>query len=340
MPSAINDLMPESGNATTASVRANFQTAKTEITTLQADKAQRAGDLGGTAASTTVIQLQGRPMLNTAPTTGQVLTWSGANWQPQTAGTGLPAGFIFRPMTPNIVDWVPPGLEGIFVSEGKDVEGAPPGEWFFTAYCSSAPPFQRAKIVAQPVQPYQMNPAVLETYGWVSGGVRYFGSWGMQGLTGNWRMVFYQANITRHIYGDPFYRSLIPWVWSGGYLGSGLTRRYIMRTNWSRPDLTYTLSDYTNSQQWPMPSVATITWVGGQESWHGMGANPTPGFYNRYTTSATRPPSFDHLPTPLAGNTNRAVYIHHNGGASVPAEVSGEIWTEQQPPYTEDQGLW
>jgi len=43
------------------------------------------GDLGGTATSQTVIGLQGRPVISTAPTDGQVLTWVAADgkWEPQ-----------------------------------------------------------------------------------------------------------------------------------------------------------------------------------------------------------------------------------------------------------------
>ncbi len=64
-----------------------------------------AGDVTGAAGANTVVRLQNRPMLSTAPTTGQVLGWTGANWAPITAGgsgtvtsvatgTGLTGGTI------------------------------------------------------------------------------------------------------------------------------------------------------------------------------------------------------------------------------------------------------
>ena len=46
------------------------------------------GDLSGSLASPTVTQLQGRPMATTAPGAGQVLSWNGTQWTPQTPATG------------------------------------------------------------------------------------------------------------------------------------------------------------------------------------------------------------------------------------------------------------
>jgi hypothetical protein len=59
------------------------------------------GDLSGTLASATVSKLQNRPLAASAPSAGQVLTWDGAQWKPQTpsssgsgddSGSGLPSG--------------------------------------------------------------------------------------------------------------------------------------------------------------------------------------------------------------------------------------------------------
>ena len=49
------------------------------------------GDLGGAAASPTVVGLQGRAVSSTAPSTNQVLTWNGATWAPANTGSGITA---------------------------------------------------------------------------------------------------------------------------------------------------------------------------------------------------------------------------------------------------------
>lgn len=46
------------------------------------------GDLGGTFPNPVVDALQGRPVTNTAPTSGQVLSWNGAAWAPTTPTGG------------------------------------------------------------------------------------------------------------------------------------------------------------------------------------------------------------------------------------------------------------
>ena len=51
------------------------------------------GDLSGTLASATVSSLQNRPMAGTAPTTGQVLAWSGSQWAPQPQSGGVTSMF-------------------------------------------------------------------------------------------------------------------------------------------------------------------------------------------------------------------------------------------------------
>jgi hypothetical protein len=45
-------------------------------------KVQLAGDLSGTAAAPTVAKIQGTGVASTAPTTGQVLRYTGSNWTP------------------------------------------------------------------------------------------------------------------------------------------------------------------------------------------------------------------------------------------------------------------
>jgi hypothetical protein len=56
------------------------------------------GDLSGRLSNATVTKLQGRAVAATAPSSGQVLTWSGTQWEPQTpagggGGGGMPALF-------------------------------------------------------------------------------------------------------------------------------------------------------------------------------------------------------------------------------------------------------
>jgi hypothetical protein len=74
-----------------------------------------AGDLSGSSSSQTVVGLQGKPVISTAPTDGQVLTYVGtdAKWEPKPAsgipggagvvynGTSLPAGGL--PSVPSVI---------------------------------------------------------------------------------------------------------------------------------------------------------------------------------------------------------------------------------------------
>ncbi|MCW5912499.1 MAG: hypothetical protein KIT62_15630 [Cyclobacteriaceae bacterium] len=46
------------------------------------------GNLGGTYPNPTVVQIQSRPVLNTAPASGQVLKWNGTAWAPGADNTG------------------------------------------------------------------------------------------------------------------------------------------------------------------------------------------------------------------------------------------------------------
>src|SRR6185369_15031901 len=46
------------------------------------------GDLNGTLTSARVTGLQSRPVASSAPSTGQVLSWDGAQWAPSSAASG------------------------------------------------------------------------------------------------------------------------------------------------------------------------------------------------------------------------------------------------------------
>jgi hypothetical protein len=71
-----------------------------------------AGDLGGTATSPLVVGLQGFPVASTAPTSGQVPTWNGADYVPQTpggAGGGLFSYAIVAPPALASFTWLNQG---------------------------------------------------------------------------------------------------------------------------------------------------------------------------------------------------------------------------------------
>ena len=63
------------------------------------------GDLYGPVSGATVTRLQNRPISATAPTDGQVLTWSQGvgQWQPQSAGTGSSSGSGSTSATLNVL---------------------------------------------------------------------------------------------------------------------------------------------------------------------------------------------------------------------------------------------
>ncbi len=46
------------------------------------------GDLSGSLTNPTVVGLRGKPISSTTPSTGQVLTWTGSSWAPQTISGG------------------------------------------------------------------------------------------------------------------------------------------------------------------------------------------------------------------------------------------------------------
>ena len=75
---------------TNAELDANF----TELNQL---KIELGGDLGGTTGSPSVVKLRGRSVANTAPTTGQTLTWNGVAWAPATpAGSSASTTFAIN----------------------------------------------------------------------------------------------------------------------------------------------------------------------------------------------------------------------------------------------------
>jgi hypothetical protein len=64
----------------------------TDDVTLIYDYSAVTSDLNGIAAQPTVDGLQGRPVASTAPTSGQVLKWSGTDWAPAADAGGAPSG--------------------------------------------------------------------------------------------------------------------------------------------------------------------------------------------------------------------------------------------------------
>ena len=67
----------------TGSLIGNASTA-TSATSATSFTGSLAGDVSGSQGTTTVTKLQGQAVASTAPSSGQVLTWSGSTWSPQT----------------------------------------------------------------------------------------------------------------------------------------------------------------------------------------------------------------------------------------------------------------
>jgi hypothetical protein len=90
----LNDYLQQSlasnGTLVTGATNSYTGSANTNLaTTSQPGLVQLSGDLSNTAASPTVIGLQGRSVASTAPGNGYVLTWSstGSTWSPQAPST-------------------------------------------------------------------------------------------------------------------------------------------------------------------------------------------------------------------------------------------------------------
>ncbi|HEX3876703.1 MAG TPA: hypothetical protein VHW24_06945 [Bryobacteraceae bacterium] len=104
------------------------------------------GDIGGTLTSATVKSIQGKSVSTTAPSSGQVLTWNGTQWLPQSISTSLSgdvtgatsttkvqaiqgqavantAPTTGQVLTWNGTQWIP---QSISTSLGGDVTGAIP----------------------------------------------------------------------------------------------------------------------------------------------------------------------------------------------------------------------
>ena len=71
------------------------------------------GDVSGTLTSATVGKLLNRPLSASAPGTGQVLTWDGAQWTPQTPSSGGGGGANAVAITTNNTYWA--GAKQTFV---------------------------------------------------------------------------------------------------------------------------------------------------------------------------------------------------------------------------------
>ena len=73
------------------------------------------GDLSGTLSSATVSRLQNRPMSTAAPSSGQVLTWDGSQWIPQTVPSGGLGGGGVNSVDKSLGNTYAAGAKQIFV---------------------------------------------------------------------------------------------------------------------------------------------------------------------------------------------------------------------------------
>ncbi len=75
------------GNVT-GNVTGNLSGTASTATSATSFTGSLAGDVSGSQGTTTVTKLQGQAVASTAPSSGQVLTWSGSTWSPQTPSGG------------------------------------------------------------------------------------------------------------------------------------------------------------------------------------------------------------------------------------------------------------
>ena len=73
-----------SGNFSAGTITANLTGTASNATLATSFTGPLAGDVSGSQGTTTVTKLQGQAVASTAPSSGQVLTWSGSTWSPQT----------------------------------------------------------------------------------------------------------------------------------------------------------------------------------------------------------------------------------------------------------------
>ncbi len=90
-PAALNSVFGRAGAVTAQT--GDYQFSQIGGTILSSQLPPPGGDLSGVLSSATVSRLQNRPMAATAPATGQVLTWSGVQWEPEAASGGVSSAF-------------------------------------------------------------------------------------------------------------------------------------------------------------------------------------------------------------------------------------------------------
>ncbi|MEO8367819.1 MAG: hypothetical protein ABI806_01285 [Candidatus Solibacter sp.] len=89
-----------------------------------------AGDVSGTITGTSVVRIQSRPVSATTPLTGQVITWDGAQWVPQSPALGVSSIFGRNgPVTAQAGDYSFSHLSGVIGASqlpaaGGDLSGS------------------------------------------------------------------------------------------------------------------------------------------------------------------------------------------------------------------------
>lgn len=81
-------MIPETSFGLPAAVGSSAEYARADHTHGTPSLPPLGGDLSGPLTDGTVTGLQGRPIATTAPTAGQVLTWSGSHWAPASPSDG------------------------------------------------------------------------------------------------------------------------------------------------------------------------------------------------------------------------------------------------------------